>query len=81
MIGHGATLSGSVSGTIGYLTNIDWSGVTVDDIDITTFDSEDQWRQFEPGLKDAGELSGDLNFNDLFSILSLRLLREMPAGL
>ena len=63
MIGHGAKLVGSVTGTIGKLTNIDWSGAVADDIQTTDFDSGDKYHEFEAGLKDAGEITGDLRYD------------------
>jgi len=62
-IGHGATLRGSTTGSIGKLTNIDWSGLVADDIDVTDFDSPDNVRVFEGGLLDAGEISADLRYD------------------
>jgi predicted secreted protein len=53
----------SFSLTVGELTNIDVLDVSVDDYDVTTHDSPDQWREFIGGLKDGGTLSGDLNFD------------------
>ncbi len=63
MIGHGATLSGSTAGTIGKITNVDWSGITIDDVETTDFDSALKYREYEAGLRDAGELSADLKFD------------------
>ena len=63
MIGHGATLSGSTAGTIGKITNVDWSGIVIDDVEITDFDSTLKHREFEAGLKDAGEVTADLKFD------------------
>ena len=62
-IGHGATLTGSTTGSIGKLTNIDWSGLVADDIDTTDFDSPDNVRVYEGGLLDAGEISADLRYD------------------
>lgn len=62
MIGHGARLSGSTSGNIGEITNIDWSGIIVDDVEITDFASHEGFKEFEAGLKDSGEITGDLKF-------------------
>jgi len=62
-IGHGATLTGSTTGNIGKLTNVDWSGLVADDIDVTDFDSPDNVRVYEGGLLDAGELTADLRYD------------------
>jgi len=64
MIGHGATLVGGTSGNIGEITNIDWSGIIVDDVEITDFASHEGFKEFEAGLKDSGEITGDLKFDE-----------------
>lgn len=63
MIGHGTKLVGSKSGSIGKLMNIDWSGAIADDVELTNFDSPGGWKEFEAGLKDAGEITGDLRYD------------------
>lgn len=45
------------------VTNIDVLDVEVDTIDATTHDSASQWREFIGGLKDAGELSMEINYD------------------
>lgn len=47
---------------IGGLTSIGEIGVESEEIDTTTLDSPDGYKEFEPGLKDAGEvaLAGDI---------------------
>lgn len=63
MIGHGTTLVGSVTGAIGNLTNIDWDGITSEDVENTDFDSPKKIQTFEGGLIDPGTLAADLNFS------------------
>jgi len=68
MIGHGFTLSGSTSGTVGKITNIDWSGLIADDIETTDFDSPtdtagNPYKEYEAGFVDGGELTGDLKLD------------------
>lgn len=45
------------------VTNIDVLDVKVDTNDVSSHDSAGQWREFIPGMKDAGELSMDLNYD------------------
>lgn len=64
----GTTLEKTKSGSetedllIGGLTSIGEIGVESEEIDATTLDSPDGYKEFEPGLKDAGEvaLAGDI---------------------
>lgn len=64
----GTTLEKTKSGSeiedllIGGLTSIGEIGVESEEIDTTTLDSPDGYKEFEPGLKDAGEvaLAGDI---------------------
>lgn len=49
--------------SVGDITGIDVLDIDVDAIDMTTHDSTGGWREFEAGLKDAGELSVDLNYD------------------
>ena len=51
---HGAKLT--VDTAIANLTNIAGLSVSADMIDVTTHDSENAWREFVQGLKDAGEV-------------------------
>lgn len=60
---YGWTLTGSVSGVIGKLTNIDWGGLTEDELDVTDADSPDKWSEFEGGFKDPGVITADLLFD------------------
>lgn len=62
-VGHGTTLSGSTTGAIGEITNLDWSGLAADDVEKTDFDSEDMYREYEPGLKEPGEITGELLYD------------------
>jgi len=63
MIGHGTTLVGSVTGAIGNLTNIDWDGITSEDVENTDFGTSKKIQTFEGGLIDPGTLTADLNFS------------------
>lgn len=60
-LGDGA--SPEVFTTIAYVTNIEGPGLSADTIDVTSHGSTDGYRQFVQGLKDAGEVSLELNFD------------------
>lgn len=55
--------AGTSFDAVAEVTNIDFMDVSADDLDVTSHDSEDAWREFLAGLKDGGELSMDLNFD------------------
>ena len=60
--GHGTTLS--IGGTtVGNITSISGPDQSRDAIDISTMDSTNKWREYIPGMIDAGEVSVDLNFD------------------
>ncbi|MFW6034560.1 MAG: phage tail tube protein [bacterium] len=48
---------------VGEVLSINPLDVEVEDIETTSHDSEDQWREFIGGLKDGGEVSADINFD------------------
>jgi predicted secreted protein len=62
--GHGTTLTGSTSGTVGNVLRVGIGGRTRDMIDISTMDSTDKFREFMAGMADAGELTIEMNFDD-----------------
>jgi len=76
MILHGWTLTGSSSGVLGKLTNIDYSGLTEDEIDVTNADSTEKWNEFEGGFKDPGIIRADL----LFDAATLETILDAFAG-
>jgi len=45
------------------LTDISGPGIDIEDLDVTDHNSADAWMEFVKGLKDAGEVSIDGNFN------------------
>jgi predicted secreted protein len=60
--GDGATPT-EVFTALARVTNISGPGRSRETYDVTAHDSPDGWREFIGGLKDAGEVSFDLNFN------------------
>jgi predicted secreted protein len=58
-----STDGGSTFTAVADVTNIDVLNIKVDTIDVSSHDSADQWREFIGGMKDAGELSMDVNYD------------------
>lgn len=58
--GHGTTLSGATTGAIAQILSIGLPDQKVDDLDVTTMASTNKFREFIPGLKDAGTLKLEL---------------------
>jgi predicted secreted protein len=48
--------------TVGEVTNITLPNLTRDAVDATHTESTGGWREFIPGLRDAGEVSIEMNF-------------------
>lgn len=66
-IGHGTTFAIQTGSPLDYetiaeVTNITPPNLARDAVDATHTASEEGWREFIPGLKDAGEVSIELNF-------------------
>jgi len=61
--GHGATLAGASVGTIGNIISVSGPDQSRDSIDISTMDSTNKWREFIPGMIDAGEVTFDVNYD------------------
>ena len=60
--GHGTTLSIGAT-TIGTVISITGPNQARDSIDISTMDSTDKWREFIPGMLDAGEVTFEVNYD------------------
>lgn len=45
------------------VTSIDVLDISVDSYDVSSHDSANQWREFVSGMKDAGELSMEINYD------------------
>lgn len=61
--GHGSTLAGGTAGTIGNIISMGGPNQTRDSIDISTMDSSSKWREFIPGMLDAGEMTFECNYD------------------
>lgn len=58
-----STDGGSNFTDVADVTSIDVLDIKVDTTDASSHGSPDQWREFIGGMKDAGELSMDINFD------------------
>ena len=61
IIGHGATLIGGTSGTIGEIITMGQSA-SRDAVDASSMDSTGQYREFIAGMQDAGEITAEMNY-------------------
>jgi hypothetical protein len=65
VIGYNTDFSiynGSSYVLVAEVTSITWPGYARDAIDATHMNSEDQFREFIPGLMDAGEVTIEMNY-------------------
>lgn len=60
---HSTTLSGATTGAIGTIQSINVSGPSRDSIDVSHFGSTDAYREFIPGMIDAGQISGTIKYD------------------
>ncbi|KKM94532.1 hypothetical protein LCGC14_1197430 [marine sediment metagenome] len=63
-VGHGTTLVGSTTGTVGNVISVTVGGRTRDMIDKSTMDSTSMFREFMAGMADEGEFTAEVNFDD-----------------
>ena len=54
--------NGSTYTEVAEVTSITWPGYARDAVEATHLNSDDQFREYIPGLMDAGEVSIELNF-------------------
>lgn len=62
-LGHATLLSNTSYTTLLNIISITGPNQTRDPIDISTMDSSAKWREFIPGMLDAGELTLELNYD------------------
>lgn len=62
--GFGTTVSGATTGSLGNLMSVSVGNIDVTRIDVTSMDSTDKWKEFIAGMKDAGEITLDLLYDD-----------------
>ena len=61
--GHATTLTGGTAGLIGNIISMTGPNQTRDAIDISTMDSTSKFREFIPGMIDAGEITFEINYD------------------
>lgn len=73
--------SGSESGDlkIANLTSIGEIGIESEEIDVTDHDSPNGYKEFEPGMKDAGEVSLAGNIKDESNVEKMLALAESQS--
>ena len=73
----------TLGSAIAELTNITGPGIKLDLIDVTSHSSASKFREFVPGLADAGEFSLEGNFTDAADaniLLALLVARSLTTG-
>ena len=73
----------TLGSAIAELTNITGPGIKLDLIDVTSHSSASKFREFVPGLADAGEFSLEGNFTDAADaniLLALLVARTLTTG-
>jgi hypothetical protein len=76
MLGKGTTLTGSVTGLIGHIRNINFEGTKVDNLDNTDADTPGYHRTFEPGLIDSGRFTCEVLYNATYAWAVLAALKN-----
>lgn len=65
-IGYGSSISTS-TGVIGQVESISFGGIATNDVDVTTLDSSDAFRDFTPGMIDAGDVSFTVTYDKILA--------------
>jgi hypothetical protein len=83
VIGYGTSFSiygGSTYTAVAEVTNITWPGYTRDAVDATNMASPNEFREFIPGLMDAGEVTIEMNYIPSASDVIIAALTAATAG-
>ena len=83
VIGYNTSFSiygGSTYTAVAEVTSITWPGYSRDAIDVTHMTSPSQFREFIPGLMDAGEVTIELNFIPSATDVILAALTAATTG-
>jgi hypothetical protein len=75
-----AIYNGSTYTQLAEVTSITWPGYKRDAIDVTYMDSADQFREFIPGLMDAGEATVEINWIPSNSDVIIAALTAATVG-
>ena len=62
------------------VTSITWPGYSRDAVEVTHLNSDDQFREYVPGLMDAGEVTFELNYVPLVSDVIIAALTAASIG-
>ena len=73
IIGHGVTLAGGTTGTVGKILSIGIPGRTADMIDVTAADSADKTCEYLVGLIDEGEITVEVKYDGSNSGIAQKL--------
>ena len=79
-IGHGSTLVGGTTGTVGNVQRIGVTGRSREMVDISTMDSTDKFREFKAGMADEGEITAEVNFDVTASTIATALNNAFQAA-
>ena len=78
-VGYGATLTGATHTTCGQVDRLAFSGVTVDDVEVSHAGSTGAAKEFIPGMIDYGTMEMDLVFEGVeFDVLLATLAARTP---
>lgn len=62
--GFGTTVSGASTGALGRLIRVSVGSMEANDIDVSSMDSPNRWREFIAGMKNAGEIRLDILYDE-----------------
>jgi hypothetical protein len=75
-----AIYNGSTYTDVAEVTSITWPGYQRDAVEATHLNSDDQFREYVPGLMDAGEVTLELNFVPSSSDVIIAALTASTLG-
>jgi hypothetical protein len=75
-----AIYNGSAYVEVAEVTSITWPGYARDAVEATHLNSDDQFREYVPGLMDAGEVTIEMNFIPSVSDVIIAALTSASIG-